>query len=52
MTIFEAERNLGELARFFEKDRELATHYQDLHDAIYELDTDKIGEILFPSSPN
>ncbi len=45
MTWFEAERNTSELGRT-EKDREKATHYQDLHDALVEVDLDTLEKIL------
>lgn len=45
MTVYEAERNLGELGRT-ERDRKLAKHYKDLHDALYVMDIDKVNEIF------
>jgi hypothetical protein len=45
MTLLEAERNLGELGRV-EKDREKAEHYQNLHDAIKDMDVEEIGWLL------
>lgn len=44
MTVLEAERNLYELGRT-EKNRTKATHYQDLFDALYNMDTEKIDMI-------
>jgi len=45
MTLFEAEANLYELG-YTERNLELARHYQDLFDAIYNMDLDEIGFLL------
>jgi hypothetical protein len=44
MTWFEAESNAYELGRT-EKDRDKALHYQDLFDALYDVDLDKVDKI-------
>jgi hypothetical protein len=44
MSWFEAEINLNELGRL-EKKRDLATHYQDLFDAFYNMDLEKIDKL-------
>lgn len=44
MSWFEAEVNLNELGRL-EKNRNLATHYQDLFDAFINMDLEKIDKL-------
>lgn len=45
MSVLEAERNLSELGRI-EKDRRLATHYQDLYDALANGEWETVETIL------
>lgn len=47
MSILEAERNLSELSKT-ERDRKLATHYQDLYDAMIDGDFETVGRLLSP----